>query len=168
MFPEDDLRGDFWLFVYMRALDPRVLVSDDFEPDPAGSGLLNTLEERRDVVRYYLAQGDERPHEYEPGWPVAYRSLQDALLAYLITRMSSPGLGFPYDYATWLRTVVLVVVDAQRDPSLLKVTITVDEDGVPDPSGSQREERTMTLDGSWDCLSRDTFRTIRRAYSGLG
>jgi hypothetical protein len=175
VFPEDDLRAEFWLFVYERALDPRI--SWKFEDDegyPAGSHVLEVLEAHRDLVRFYLTQVDDeedRPHEFEPGWPVAYRSLQDALLAFLIELLSKAGLErYLYDYATWLRTVVLVVADAQRDPSCLTISFPLNEYGDPDRSipPHHREERTMTLDGTWGCLSRDTYKLIRRAARRLG
>ncbi len=174
MFPEDGLRQEFWFFVRGRAVDPRI-----GEDSPHRTATLDTLEERRDVLQYFLADEDERVERYVPGWPVAYDTLQEALLAFLIYEVSNKSyVDFPYDYATWLRTIVLIVANAQRDPSLLTVSIPVDSEGNPESPDEMRrgmpyqeptyQTRTMSLNGSWDCLSRDTFNFVRRTYHRLG
>lgn len=142
---------------------------------------LDTLEHHRHFNLIDIADENRDFDEDEPGtfcnsgaggsYPTAYKTLQDALLAFLIYRVSSSE-AFPYPYATWLRTVVLVVTQAQREPRLLTVRFDEDENGelwAPSqrPPATHREF-TMTLEGSWDCLSHDTFKTIRGTFSHRG
>lgn len=177
MFPEDDLRLDFWQFVVGRADDART----DYELGP--SLVLNGLELHRGVARQDVegitnreASFNELEFQTDIGVVIGYTSIQDALLAYLIHRLSTASSGtissridgFPYDYATWLRTVVLVMTDAAREPDRLTLHIPVNEEGRYDPESSRVHEHTMRLDGSWDCLSRDTFAMIKRHFQKTG
>jgi hypothetical protein len=168
MFPEDDLRLRFWAFIRDRALD-----SEANTDVPDTTQTLDDIEANRSaaqMIRRDLLSKEWRPFEH--GNAVVYDTLQEALLAFLIYWVSREG--FPYNYATWLRTVVLITADVQRNPSLLALRVEVDANGRLRGSSEGVErwtERTfaMTLDGSWDhCLSRDTFRTIRRAYNRAG
>jgi hypothetical protein len=168
VYPESDLSREFWHFVWSRACDPRKTRDDPpAEITPYGSGALNRIEDRRNVVAWDLSEGNNRglrEHEIRDpaGFNVAYDSLQDALLAFLIYQVSDGD--FPYDYRTWLRTVVLIVMDVARDPERLTVIVPVTDsagDILLDPTSSTRHEHVMTLEGSWDCLSRDTFNTIK-------
>lgn len=178
MFPEDDLRLEFWLFVRERAVDCR-----SGAREPVGTKTLDSLEWKRHTCLIETADENRDYDEDVPGafrnsgggygYPTAYKTLQNALLAFLVYRVSSSE-GFPYSYATWLRTIVLVVTQAQREPRLLTVRIEEDENGelcAPSlrPAGpAGHREFTMTLEGSWDCLSHDTFKTIRRTFSHRG
>jgi len=175
MYPEDDLCREFWHFVWSRACDPRK-TRDDPPTDiqPYGSASLNGIEDRRNVVAWDLSEGAKQglnEHEIRDaaGFNVAYDSLQDALLAFLIYQVSDGN--FAYDYSTWLRTVVLIVMDVARDSERLKVIVPVTEDSTVgillDPTSSTRHEHIMTLMGSWDCLSRDTFNTIKETLTNV-
>jgi hypothetical protein len=170
MYPEDDLRREFWQFVRWRAADTRIQYDD-----PLVTHTLNELEDNRDGYLISMYDNTHGPEEFRYGFgdgPVVYMRLQDALLAFLIYRVSSDG-GFPYSYETWLRTVVLVVAQAQREPSLLTVRVQVDpnEDHLifrsSDPQAKSREF-TMALDGDWGCLSREAFDTTRETLAKRG
>ena len=174
MYPEDDLSREFWHFVWSRACDPRKTRNDPAEEiTPHGTGALNSIEDRRNVVAWDLSEGKNqglKEHEIRyANITVAYDSLQDALLAFLIYQVSASH--FPYDYSTWLRTVTLIVMDVARDPTRLTVIVPVTEDSVVGielaPTSSTRHEHIMTLVGSWDCLSRDTFNTIKETLTGV-
>lgn len=179
MFPESDIRLGFWRFLAERATDTRT----GFDVS-CGSGVLFHLEMNRDVTRQDLERitptelaASENEITDSDGSTVGYATLQDALLAYLIYRVSQtgsptslPAFGFQYDYATWLRTVVLVMEDALQDPSRLTVHMPVDEDGeYRSQTGLDKVKiHTMRIDGSWDCLSRDTFDTVKEHFTGAG
>jgi hypothetical protein len=174
VYPEDDLSREFWHFVWSRACDPRKTRDDSpAETTPHGTGALNRIEDRRNVVAWDLSKGKNqglREHEIRDlaGFNVAYDSLQDALLAFLIYQMSDGA--FPYDYGTWLRSVVLIVMDVARDPERLAVIVPVTGSAggiLLDPTSSTRHEQVMTLIGSWDCLSRDTFKTIKETLTNV-
>jgi hypothetical protein len=167
MYPEDDLRREFWQFVRLRAADKRI--SDIF---PEAFIMLNEIEDDRTSALLAMYSdvrhpGTQIPEETRHGsgdGPVTYLTLQDALLAFLIYRVAT-NKGFPYSYETWLRTVVLVVTQAHREPRLLTVQVELNREGSPtlptwNPEASSREF-TLTLDGSWDCLSKDAFDAIR-------
>lgn len=167
VYPEDDLRREFWQFIRWRAADTRMQYDD-----PPEAHKLNELEDDRDgyLISMYDTQG---PEEFRHGGcldsPVAYMRLQDALLAFLIYRVSS-SKGFRYSYETWLRTVVLIVTQAQREPGFLTVHVKVNHEetllpATVDRRHGQDREFTMTLDGSWDCLSREAFETIQKTLS---
>jgi hypothetical protein len=96
--------------------------------------------------------------------------LQEALIAFLIYRVSRTDVGgFRYDYATWLRTVVLVVAGAQQQPELLEVHVHIGPGGIlkgpsNDTSAGPWTDKvhSMTVDSDWSCLSQDTFNNIQR------
>jgi len=169
MYPEDDLRREFWQFVRLRAADihawdghrPQDFCYLDEIEDHRTSPLLSMYSDMHEPGT------DQLPEEFRYGLgdlPIAYVTLQNALLAFLMYRVLSDQ-GFPYSYEAWLRTVVLVVAQAQREPYFLTVRIEVDHDGELIFPTSDRHARcrefTMTLDGSWDCLSREAFETIK-------
>jgi hypothetical protein len=162
VYPEDDLRREFWQFVRWRAEDVRIAYDDRLE--------VHTLDELEDDRTGYLLSMYSRidgPEEFRVGYgdlPVIYMKLQDALLAFFIYRVSSKK-GFPYRYAVWLRTVVLVVMQAHLEPHLLTVRVELDAEGRPTSPASKlgvgTREYTMALDGAWECLSHDTFKIIK-------
>jgi hypothetical protein len=171
VFPEDDLRLGFWQFVAGRAGDGRF---DNVKND---NPVLNGIEFNRDAARIDLESISkieaEKPDGFKQGngTTLGYASIQDALLAYLIQRASkAPSIleGFPYNYTTWLRTVILVMADAACEPDRLTLHIPVNEEGEYDPQSSRLQEYTMRTDGPWDCLSRDTFDTIRKHFAKAG
>ena len=134
--------------------------------------MLDWLEETRATITYFLDESSQYV-VYEQGGPATYDTLQEALVAFLIYEVSKKGKGlvtssFPFGYATWLRTVVLIVADVQRDRMLLTVTVPTDYTGKASQAATHRRDHTMTLGDNWDCLSRDTFNAIRQAFSRSG
>ena len=162
MYPEDDLCREFWQFVRWRAEDVRIAYDDRLE-----AHTLDELEDDRTGYLLSMYSSVDRPEEFRMGYgdlPVIYMKLQDALLAFFIYRVSSRK-GFPYGYAVWLRTVVLVVTQAHLEPQLLTVRVELDAEGRPtsltSKPGVRTREYTMALDGVWECLSHYTFRIIK-------
>jgi hypothetical protein len=162
VYPEDDLRREFWQFVRWRAEDVRIAYDDRL-----AAHTLDELEDDRTGYLLSMYSSVDRSEELRVGYgdmPVIYMKLQDALLAFFIYRVSSKK-GFPYRYAVWLRTVALVVTQAHLEPHLLTVQVELDADGRPaSPTSKPRartREYTMALDGAWECLSHDTFKIIK-------
>jgi hypothetical protein len=84
VFPEEDLRAEFWFFVRQRALDPRAKLGPI---KPAGTPELDWLEETRASIAYYLDESSQYV-AYEQGGPATYDTLQEALVAFLIYEVS--------------------------------------------------------------------------------
>ena len=165
VYPEDDLRREFWQFVRWRAEDVRIAYDDRLE--------VHTLDELEDDRTGYLLSMYSRigrHKEFRVGYgdlPIIYMKLQDALLAFFIYRVSSKK-GFPYRYTVWLRTAVLVVTQAHLEPHLLTVRVELDAKGRPtsptSESGVRIREYSMSLDGVWECLNYDTFKIIKDTF----
>jgi hypothetical protein len=137
--------------------------------DPPQTHALNDIEDDREgyLISMYGAGRETEAFRYGFGdGPVVYMTLQDALTAFLIYKATS-AKGFEYNYKVWLRTVTLIVAQAQREPELLVLLVYADpqdnnnlfRSASSNPQAT-RHEFTMTLTGSWDCLSEDTFKII--------
>jgi hypothetical protein len=194
MFPARDIANEFWAFVRSLALDPRNAVVDptfchrDLEPERTNSRTLDELEDRRVDVLVQLAgptvevnsagskTGIWRRHNDRQS-PWGYRTVQGAMVAFLI---DSAVLGkLTFDLGIWRCTVALILADAARDPSWLRVILRhvddaraaegdpgVGEDPLNDPQF--QNEIVMTISDDWSCLSAETFDYIVRTYTGIG
>jgi hypothetical protein len=173
MFPERDIANGFWYFVRARAIDKRTVSNRS----RAGSKTLDQLEITASKMRRKLASEQEKD-EIRVLWgddfiPWTYDTIQDALLAYLIDQAALGTL--PYAYETWLRAVVLVISDAQRDSGWLHV-VACDWDpasceGEPPERCRQpgiERDHAMTVSDDWSCLSRETFDFVTSTYAGKG
>jgi hypothetical protein len=189
LFPERDIADDFWAFVRDLAIDPRVGTEEPRSPghpDPkrTNSQTLDQLEEERYERSVRLAG----PHAFKkigpPGtdaeiwqiyWPEqrmpwGYRTLQEALTAFLIDSAALDRLTFSLDI--WRCTVPVIVADAIRNPDLLRVILRdvamlrSGEEDLDDPEGQR--EYTMTISDDWSCLRAETFDHIVATYAGKG
>jgi hypothetical protein len=119
-----------------------------------------TFDDLDDFSQIYL--------EYK-AWPHVFNTLQEALVAFLIDAIAKNQWRYPYE--VWLRVVVLVLADAQRQPDyFLKVTARYfsdpEEFDPQNPSARRLREAelTMTISDDWSCLSRGTFAAIEQAH----
>lgn len=163
MFPEHDLKSEFWHFVYARAIDPRYGL--DQRPE---SKVLDSIEMNRDNVRYTLEDVDDIPRLelQDQGWPQVYPTLQEALLAFLIDKVARNEFSYPYE--VWLRMIILVMADAQREPNYwLRVTAcncAKDHYRNPEELRGHKREHVMIISDDWSCLYRDVFELVRQAH----
>src|SRR5690242_19582531 len=121
---ERDIANQFWHFVRGRAIDPR---SNPYR-DRVGSQTLEAIEYERTHIADYLSGDDLTVLLDNTMIPWTYPTLQEALIAFLVHQASLNE--FPYPYEMWLRTVVLIVSDVQRDPEWLHV-VACDWEPVP-------------------------------------
>ena len=88
--------------------------------------------------------------------PTGFPTLQDALYDYLITTVGSPLIGGQYE--VWLRAVVHILAEAQRDPSLLVVKlyqVWYESDTI---------EHAMIVSDNWTVLLPSTFAYALRSH----
>lgn len=202
-FPTRDIANRFWAFVRDLAIDPRIGVdeanTDDEEPRRKSSHTLDRVyeEQYRNAVKLagprtrekiglpgseaeiwrtpYWSERDQ--YWTEGGQPWGYRTLQEALTAFLIELAARDELAF--DLGIWRCTVPVILADAIRDSDLLRVILRdvdharaakgepeVDDDWVNDPQFQQ--ELVMTISDDWDCLTVATFDHIVKTYTGKG
>ena len=189
LFPARDIANEFWAFVLDLALDPRLGDFDprsSFDPLPARSHseTLNQLEGRRSELRVQLAGPNAHQKWAEPGsdaefWrfydlertnPWGYRTLQDALVAFLIDLAARNRLNF--SLSVWRCTVPVILADAIRDPDRLQIILReVDNAGAAEASiddPAYQTTYTMALSDDWSCLSSQTFNHIVTTYTGKG
>jgi len=168
MFPESNLAIEFWYFVRGRAIDPR----NGGPLRRTGSDALDRVDEHA-TMRYELecetrVNDNDLPYfNDDPGYPWTYATIQEALVAFLIDRATEGD--FPYTYRIWLRTIILIMSDIQRDSGWLEL-IAQDETGeMGDKPAAERQQRhTMKVSDDWSCLSCDTFDFILRTYGKEG
>lgn len=159
LFPEADLRAEFWNFLDKRSIGPHS------GGRRAKLPVLDKIENRRDEVRYGVDDdSDVPPLELDDlSWPRTYPTLQEALLAFLIDHTASREPRITYE--VWLRTVTLIVADAAREPDRwLKIKVTNRSVHVGDDYGPPKYEHTMIVSGDWQCLSSDTFKFVIQTY----
>jgi hypothetical protein len=203
MFPARDVADDFWVFVRALAIDPRIGIDDadasDENPQRRSSRTLDRVEQQR--YRSKVAHAGPDTHEKigrpgseaeiwrtpywsereqywtESGQPWGYRTLQEALTAFLIELAARDELTF--DLGIWRCTVPVILGDAIQDPDRLRVILRdidmaeaaqgepeVAEDYVNDPQFQR--EYIMTVSGDWSCLMAETFNHIVATYTGKG
>jgi hypothetical protein len=161
MYPESDLRAAFWIFIYRRAFDER-WGSGPKDQRPSAIAL-DKIEFENWINYQAIGEDDQGVDLSSPYFPRFYRTLQEALIAFLID-MTARGK-WPHPYETWLRLVVLVTADAQRDPTRWLQINTLRPDSEPSTNrgGSLH---VMTVSDDWSCLTHDTFEAIQRLHSG--
>lgn len=166
LFPERELANEFWLFVFQQALDPR------------GSGLgrrphcnaLDKHEIERTGTKFRLEGVDgisEEDFDFvaegEVDRPRLYRTLQEALIAFLIYWQET-ATRFPVTYDIWLRAVVLVICDAQRNPAWLRLEgCDLSRDGEP-----REFKHSVAISDDWDCLRREVYDYVVQAFRNSG
>jgi hypothetical protein len=159
LFPERDLANEFWLFLRDQAIDPRG--ADGCRP-PCRA--LDLFEIDRQMVTAYLGDLIKDPSSAFPAdeneeEPRLYRTLQEALLAFLIYWQQA-GRRFPITYDIWVRTIVLIMADAQRSPGFLRL-----EARDLSQEGKAKEwAHTMVISDDWDCLRRETYEFVLAAF----
>jgi hypothetical protein len=203
MFPTRDIANGFWAFVRDLAIDPRIGIdeanADDEKPQRRSSRTLDRVEQQRYESTVKLAGPDTRekiegpgseaeiwrtPYwderdQYwsEGGYPWAYRTLQEALTAFLIDLAARDELTF--DLGIWRCTVPVILGDAIQNPDLLRVILRdinmaeaaqgepeVAKDYINDPQFQR--PYTMTVSDDWSCLMAETFNHIVKNYTGKG
>jgi hypothetical protein len=164
MFAAEELALEFWAFVRYRAFDEH--------NEYTFSRALTEQDDARRNRAIYLQPGDERIESRgafdsassEPvRAPVVYRTLQEALVDFLIDEI---GTNKVPDFADWLRAQAVIMAQAAREPEWLIVkTPVIDENGQWSPDSLTTH--TMAVGpGPWDVLSRETFDVLVQHFFG--